>query len=103
MMTEDDNKVTLVDEEGKEHSFLVLDILTVNENDYAILLPEGTDFNSETDEQEAIIFRIVETEDEQTLLAVDDDQEWEEVSKAWEEVHGGNENFEELEEEEDRS
>ncbi len=86
-MTEQNEMIKLVDEEGKEHSFVLLDILNVNENDYAILLPNDPGFiNNESDDKEAIIFRIVETEEEHTLQAVEDEQEWEAVARAWEEI-----------------
>ncbi|MCW3490409.1 DUF1292 domain-containing protein [Dethiobacter alkaliphilus] len=90
-MTEEtrDDIVTLVDEDGQEHSFMVLDIIPVNENEYAILVPtEDGLINSESEEQEAVIFRIDEAEGEQTLTVVEDDDEWESVAQAWEEMTG---------------
>ncbi len=87
-MSKQDEVLTLLDEEGSEHSFEVIDILQVNENDYAILLPleEEKELNSQIGEDEAIIFRIVdECEENQTLMAVEDDDEWELVASAWEE------------------
>lgn len=87
-MSKQDEVLTLLDEEGKEHSFEVIDILQVNENDYAILLPleEERELDSELGEDEAIIFRIVdEGEENQTLMAVEDEEEWELVALAWEE------------------
>ncbi len=102
-MTEQNEMIKLVDEEGKEHSFVLLDILNVNENDYAILLPTDPGFiDSESDDKEAIIFRIVETEEEHTLQAVEDEQEWEAVAKAWEEIEYSedDEEYEDDEEEE---
>ena len=38
--------VTLVDEDGKEHEFTVVDIIEVDEKEYALLMPvegEGTE------------------------------------------------------------
>ena len=87
-MSKQDEVLTLLDEEGKEHSFEVIDILQVNENDYAILLPleDERELDSELGEDEAIIFRIVdEGEENQTLMAVEDEEEWELVASAWEE------------------
>ncbi|MBS4023188.1 MAG: DUF1292 domain-containing protein [Dethiobacter sp.] len=102
-MTEQNDLVTLVDEEGKEHNFVLLDILNVNDNDYAILLPTEPEFaNSEPGGDEAIIFRIVETEEEHTLLAVEDEEEWETVAKAWEEInYDDGEEYDEDDEEEE--
>jgi uncharacterized protein YrzB (UPF0473 family) len=101
-MTEQNEMITLVDEEGQEHSFTLLDILNVNDKEYAILLPTDPGFiDSEADGQEAIIFRIVETEEEHTLLAVEDEAEWEAVAKAWEEMELSDDDYEEEDEEED--
>jgi len=87
--------VTLLDEEGQEHQFVVLDILMVDDREYAILIPaEDGMANQDAGEQEAVIFRIVENEDEQTLMVVEDDDEWDAVARAWEEQM-------ELEDEED--
>ncbi|HHU30185.1 MAG: DUF1292 domain-containing protein [Bacillota bacterium] len=83
-----DGVVTLVDEEGVEHDFVLLDIIVVNKNEYAIMVPaEDAELeNGEAEEQEAVIFRIDENEDgEQTLVAIDDDEEWDSVAAAWEE------------------
>jgi putative holliday junction resolvase len=80
--------LTLLDEDGIEHSFEVIDILQVNERDYAILLPldAGQTMDSEARDDEAIIFRIEEEgEENQTLMAVEDEEEWEQVAAAWEE------------------
>lgn len=87
-MTEKEEHLILLDEEGKEHNFEVIDILEVSDNEYAILLPveEESDADSESQDDDAIIFRIVdEGDDKQTLLAVEDDNEWEQVAAAWEE------------------
>ena len=106
-MTKEEEHLTLLDEDGKEHSYEVVDILQVNESDYAILLPvEGEELNSEGEDDEAIIFRIVDEGDEnQTLMAVEDEGEWEQVAAAWEdkvrEIEA--ENQEEAEDEEENS
>lgn len=87
-MTELHNEViTLVDEEGKEHDFVVLDIIMVNDSEYAIMVPtEQGMADTESEEQEAVIFRIDETDGEQSLTVVEDDEEWDAVAAAWEEM-----------------
>lgn len=87
-MTELQNDViTLVDEEGKEHEFMVLDIILVNDSEYAIMVPADQEMvDTEADEQEAVIFRIDEKDGEQTLVVVEDDEEWDAVAAAWEEM-----------------
>lgn len=87
-LTEHEDVVVLKDEEGQEHKFAVLDILTVNAQDYAILVPlTGDDTEAQGEaEQEAVIFRLVpEGEgEERALLVVEDDEEWQAVAAAWE-------------------
>jgi uncharacterized protein YrzB (UPF0473 family) len=39
VLTEQDEIITLVDEEGAEHDFTVVDIINVDQSEYAILLP----------------------------------------------------------------
>jgi uncharacterized protein YrzB (UPF0473 family) len=77
--------VTLVDEEGQEHSFMVLDIIMVNENEYAIMVPTDNGIDNDDEEQEAVIFRIDDNDGDQILTVVDDDEEWDAVAQAWEE------------------
>lgn len=82
-----DEVVTLVDEEGHEHEFMVLDIIMVNDSEYAIMIPAiEEDVEPEEEEQEAIIFRIDENDGEQSLTVVEDDDEWDAVAAAWEEL-----------------
>ena len=95
-----DDIVKLHDEEGKEHSFIVLNIIEVRENKYAIMIPLEDEL-SETDEQEAVIFRIDEHGDEQMLTVVEEGEEWEAVAEAWEEMSCMEEEEEEDEEEEE--
>lgn len=82
-VSEREDVLTLVDEEGNEHLFSVIDLLKLEEREYAILLPLEQEGESSGDE--AIIFRVVEDEQGQALLAVEDEDEWEEVASAWEE------------------
>lgn len=94
-LTEDegDEIVTLTDEEGQDHEFVLVDVLELNEQEYAILLPfaevnaqgEVADGSEESAEMEAVILRI-ETDgggDEQ-LVEIDDEQEWQSVVDAYE-------------------
>ena len=81
MMAEpEDDIVTLVDEDGGEHDFEVIDILEVDGKEYAILLP------LEEGEGEAVILRIEAGEEgNEILVDIEDDEEWERVADAWEE------------------
>ena len=79
-MFEHDEVITLIDEEGQEHDFTVIDILEVKEHEYAILLP------AEEETDEAIILKIVPGEDGSDLLVdIEDDEEWDKVVAVWEE------------------
>lgn len=79
----------LVDEEGNEHDFAVIDRFAVDHNEYAILVPvlyyaeDGN--NGELDfAEDAFIFRVEAEEDDETLVEVEDEAEWNEVAAIWE-------------------
>jgi uncharacterized protein YrzB (UPF0473 family) len=80
-LTEQDEIITLVDEEGAEHDFTVVDIINVDQCEYAILLPV------EEENDEAIILKFSHDEEGNELLVdIEDDEEWEKVADAWEEM-----------------
>lgn len=81
IVTEQEEVITLVDEEGAEHDFTVVDIINVDESEYAILLPV------EEENDEAIILKFTHDEEGNELLVdIEDDEEWEKVADAWEEM-----------------
>jgi len=81
VLAEAEEVVTLVDEEGVEHDFTVIDIIEVDGSEYAILLPVDEESN------EAIILKFSQDEEGNELLVdIEDDEEWEKVSDAWEEM-----------------
>lgn len=81
MMTEPEEVITLVDEEGAEHDFTVIDIIEVDGSEYAILLPV------EEENDEAIILKFTHDDDGNELLVdIEEDEEWEKVADAWEEM-----------------
>lgn len=82
--------VVLLDEEGNEHDFALVDRFQVKMSEYAILVPvlyaEGEDDSDELElEDDAYIFRIDLEQGEETLVEVDDEHEWNEVAAVWEE------------------
>ncbi|TEB06576.1 hypothetical protein Psch_00108 [Pelotomaculum schinkii] len=80
-MTEQEEVITLVDEEGAEHDFTVVDIINVDGSEYAILLPV------EEENDEAIILKFThDDEGNELLVDIEDDEEWEKVADAWEEM-----------------
>ena len=81
MLTEADEVVTLVDEEGAEHDFTLIEIIEVDGSEYAILLPVDEEDN------EAIILKLTKDEEGNDLLVdIEDDEEWEKVADAYEEM-----------------
>ncbi len=74
-----DEVITLVDEEGVEHDFNVLDILEVEGIEYAILIPLG----DEEQGDEVVIFKFAEDEEGNEILVEIEDEEWEKVADAW--------------------
>lgn len=97
-MTDDINKqedmeeafdiVVLNDDEGNEHEFMHLATVEVEGSTYFVLLPvEETENDDE--EAEAIILKLGKDENgEDMLMDIEDDEEWEKVADAWEEMEG---------------
>jgi uncharacterized protein YrzB (UPF0473 family) len=85
-MEESFDIIVLNDEEGNEHEFMHLATLEVDGNTYFVLLPvEETEDDDE--EAEAIILKLEKDENgEETLVDIEDDEEWEKVADAWEEI-----------------
>jgi uncharacterized protein YrzB (UPF0473 family) len=78
----DEDHVILTDEDGKEHTFEVVDVIEVQGKEYAILAPAEEGEEEELDPGgEAMIFRIDrDDEGEQVLVEIEDDDEWERVA-----------------------
>ena len=90
-MTEDmdileNENVVLVDEDGEEHTFTMLDVIEVDGNEYAILQPVDEDMDDD-EEPEAVILKI-ETDEkgEEILTDIENDEEWEKVADAWQDA-----------------
>lgn len=80
MEEELEDVLILVDEEDQEHPFQMIDMVEVDGSQYAVLVPleEGSD------EDEAIILKIVVDENgEEVLYDIEDDEEWEKVVDIW--------------------
>ncbi len=82
--------IILVDEEGNEHDFAMVDRFPVNLKEYAILIPVLYLEDDEDDEaidleDEAFIFRIDLNEGEEILVEVEDEIEWNKVAAVWKE------------------
>lgn len=85
--------IKTVGEDGEEVSLKLLDIVTVNDFDYALLLP--ADENLEEDECEVILMRLKQDASEYVFETIDDDEEFNLVSQAILEEEG----YEDIDEE----
>lgn len=81
--------IILVDEDGNEHDFALVDRFPVDLKEYAILVPVVYLEEDEEDtidlEDDAFIFRIDLDEGEEILVEVEDEFEWSQVAMVWEE------------------
>jgi len=76
---EQEEIITLVDESGEEHEFELIDVIEVDGKQYALLTPLDGDGR-------VYIFAIEKKDGEEVLRAVDDDEEFEKVSAAIDEL-----------------
>lgn len=85
-MTEQENNwITLVDEEGQEHRFNLLNVLEVDGLKYAVMVPEAL---QEDEEEEAVVFRIDTDEaGEEILVDIEDDEEFAKVCEVLEDLY----------------
>jgi uncharacterized protein YrzB (UPF0473 family) len=72
----DEDLITLLDEDGVEHEFSLVQVLEVDQRRYAVLQPVVSGEESET----AVIFRM----EDDTLITIEDDEEFERVRQAFE-------------------
>jgi uncharacterized protein YrzB (UPF0473 family) len=90
----EEENVVLVDEDGVEHTFVVLDVVEVDGAEYAILRPEE-DGGEDEEEPEAVILKIAQDENgEEILVDIEDDDEWEKVADFWQESEQDDEDSE---------
>jgi len=89
MAFHEEEVVVLIDEDGAEIEFEIIEIFELNNMQYAFLYP------LDDNDDEAIIMKIVQDENNEDILVdIEDDEEWSNVIEAWEEI------IQELEEEE---
>ncbi|MBZ4652829.1 MAG: hypothetical protein JG781_167 [Peptococcaceae bacterium] len=78
-----EENIVLVDEDGEEHEFALIDVIEVDGEEYAILEP----LDGDEDISEAIILKIGKDENgEDILYDIEDDEEWEKVADRWQEM-----------------
>ena len=73
--------VTLVDENGKETEFEIVDSLVSDNNEYYALIPVETAENVDSDDGELVILKVVEENGEEFLDEIEDDDEYESIAE----------------------
>ncbi|MGV8146837.1 MAG: DUF1292 domain-containing protein [Alkaliphilus sp.] len=83
-MSQNENTVLLIDEDGKEVEFEVHMTIEVADNTYAILM-----LTEHNDDEEAYIFKMTVDEDGEDILeAIEDDDEYQTVVAEYETIAG---------------
>jgi len=78
--------MVLVDEDGAEHQFELLAEMEIEDETYRVLLPVDEE-DQEADEEEVIILKVIQDEEGNEFLSdIEDDEEWEQVADAWQEL-----------------
>ena len=78
--------ITVEDESGKKHSFEILDTVELNGGRYVALLPVYDEAEELlNDDGELVILKVVEEGDEDVLVTIDDDDEFNKVATIFEE------------------
>ena len=82
-MTTKKEVIETFDENGNKVNFELLDVITVDDIEYAVLLPENTE-NEE--ERELLIMRLKKDADEYMFETIEDDDEFNKVAAYIEEL-----------------
>ena len=78
--------VTVVDDEGNQHQFEIVDAIETDDGRYVALLPVYDNPADMVDgDGELIILTVKEEDGEDLLLTIDDDEEFEEIADIFEE------------------
>lgn len=84
MTNKNEQIIETVDENGNKVSFELLDIVTVDDIEYALLLPSEP--SEEDDENEVLVMRLKKDGDDFSFEAIEDDEEFDKVAQYIEEV-----------------
>ena len=74
---------TLTDEDGVESQFEMLGTIDLDGSSYVAMTP----IDSDEDEGEYIILKVVEEDGEEVLVTIDDDEEFDKVADAFEDMY----------------
>lgn len=83
--------LVLVDDEGIEHQFELLAELEIEDECYRVLIPmdeeSEEELDDDDDEAEVVILKVIHDEEGTEFLGdIEDDEEWEKVADAWQEL-----------------
>ncbi len=84
MTKQDEQIIETFDEEGNKVSFELLDIVVVDDIEYALLLPQDEEQNEE--EPEVLVMRLKKDGEEYTFETIEDDEEFNKIAEYIEEV-----------------
>lgn len=87
-MSEDfgNNIVSVLDDEGNEHQFELLDAIETDDGRYVALLPIYTEAEAAIeDDGELVILAVVNDEGEDLLVPIEDDDTFDEIAEIFEE------------------
>lgn len=76
-MAEEKQLIETVDEDGNIVKFELFDIVEVDEQEYALLLPA----ESELDDDEVVLMRLTKDGEDYLFEAIEDDEEFDKVSE----------------------
>ena len=78
--------VSVVDEDGVQHQFEVLDAIETDDGRYVALTPIYDDpAEAVADDGELIVLKVVEENGEDILVPIEDDDEFDEIAEIFEE------------------
>lgn len=84
MTNKEEQFIETFDEDGNKVTFELLDIVTVDDIEYALLLPK--DFETEDEESEVLVMRLKKDGEEYTFETIEDDEEFDKVAQYIEEI-----------------
>jgi len=73
--------LTLVDDDGVEHEFEVVDTLNTEENEYFALIPTEDAENVSDEDGQLVILKVVQEDDEEFLEPIEDEDEFNQISE----------------------
>ena len=84
MTNKEEQIIETFDEDGNKVTFELLDIVTVDDIEYALLLPK--DAETEDEENEVLVMRLKKDGEEYTFETIEDDEEFNKVAQYIEEI-----------------